>query len=109
MFENYIKSNEPEQFDEFIKNCPKDQFESLIANFKNEKEEICNALKYPFNSGKVEGLNNKLKLFKRSGYGKYSVDMLLNKLWLSWLFNHTIKIVKSYLSSLNLKEFQGIL
>ncbi|WP_445242377.1 transposase [Microcoleus sp. S13_C5] len=35
----------------------------------------------------VEGLNNKLKLIKRSAYGLKNFDNYKNRCWLTWSFN----------------------
>jgi len=44
-------------------------FKASVATIDRWLEEVANYFEYRTTSGVVEGINNKLKLIKRSGYG----------------------------------------
>jgi transposase len=52
-------------------------FDEILAYFNNRTS-----------SGVVEGINNKLKLIKRSGYGFTNFNNFRNRCLLNWHFNH---------------------
>jgi transposase len=52
-------------------------FDEILAYFNNRTS-----------SGVVEGINNKLKLIKRSGYGFRNFNNFRNRCLLNWHFNH---------------------
>jgi transposase len=52
-------------------------FDEILAYFDNRTS-----------SGVVEGINNKLKLIKRSGYGFTNFENFRNRCLLNWHFNH---------------------
>lgn len=48
---------------------------------------VCQAVISPYSNGFVEGVNNKLKMIKRVGYGRSSLNLLKAKMILSSFFN----------------------
>ncbi|MBP9517660.1 MAG: transposase [Veillonella sp.] len=45
------------------------EFSSVLKTFTSWREEIINALIYPYSNGFTEGCNNKIKVLKRVSYG----------------------------------------
>lgn len=46
-----------------------DEVHKTFNTYKKYKEYVINAVKYPYSNGLVEGMNTKIKLLKRTGYG----------------------------------------
>jgi len=69
------KEQAEEKIDEWIKSTElyttkgHNPFTSFIKTYKNYKPNILNYFSHRATSGPVEGLNNKLKVIKRRGYG----------------------------------------
>ena len=49
---------------------------SLAAGIRADQQAVTNGLTLPWNSGKVEGTVNKIKMIKRQMYGRAGFDML---------------------------------
>lgn len=46
-----------------------DEVNKTFNTYKKYQEYVVNAIKYPYSNGLVEGMNTKIKLLKRTGYG----------------------------------------
>lgn len=46
-----------------------EEMKQTLRTYRKYEEYIINSLKYPYSNGVVEGINNKIKLIKRIGYG----------------------------------------
>ena len=57
-------------------------FDSFLRTLENWREEIVNYFKKRFNSGFVEGLNNKIKTIKRRCYGLTDVRRVFQRIFL---------------------------
>jgi transposase len=57
-------------------------FDSFLTTLSNWLDEITNYFHYRYNSGFVEGLNNKIKVIKRRCYGILNVAHLFQRLYL---------------------------
>jgi transposase len=49
---------------------------SLAAGIRNDQQAVTNGLTLPWNSGRVEGTVNKIKMIKRQMYGRAGFDLL---------------------------------
>jgi transposase len=49
---------------------------SFAAGIRNDQQAVINGLTLPWNSGKVEGTINKIKMIKRQMYGRAGFDLL---------------------------------
>jgi transposase len=57
-------------------------FNTFLTTLNNHLNEITNYFINRFNSGFVEGLNNKIKVLKRRCYGLLNLDHLFQRLFL---------------------------
>jgi transposase len=57
-------------------------FDKFLGTLENWREEIVNYFKKRFNSGFVEGLNNKIKTIKRRCYGLTDVQRVFQRIFL---------------------------
>ena len=57
-------------------------FDKFLRTLENWREEILNYFKKRFNSGFVEGLNNKIKTIKRRCYGLTDVQHVFQRIFL---------------------------
>ena len=71
-----------EAWQQKVKNSTLTCFNSFLTTLKNWFPEILNYFCHRFNSGFVEGLNNKIKLLKRRCYGVFDVSNLFQRLYL---------------------------
>jgi len=53
---------------------------SYLSGLTNERQELINALSLPYSNGPTEGHVNRVKLIKRSMYGRASFALLRNKI-----------------------------
>ncbi|WP_269208271.1 transposase [Aerococcus sp. Group 1] len=52
------------------------EYEPFFQTLERYQEGICEALTYTLSNGPIEGMNNKTKLIKRTGYGYHRFDHL---------------------------------
>jgi transposase len=52
------------------------ELKSFVAGIQRDRAAVTAALTLPFSTGQVEGQINRLKLIKRSGYGRAKLDLL---------------------------------
>ena len=52
------------------------QFASFAHGLQNDYEAVKNAVIYPYSNGFVEGSNNRLKMIKRTMYGRANLPLL---------------------------------
>jgi transposase len=57
-------------------------FDKFLTTLNNWQDEITNYFHHRYNSGFVEGLNNKIKVIKRRCYGLFNVKHLFQRLYL---------------------------
>ena len=60
----------------------------LIKGIKLDIAAIENAIRYPISNGRVEGFVNKIKMVKRTMYGRAGLDLLKRKLVLNYVFTN---------------------
>jgi len=58
------------------------QIKSFAKGLSRDSDAIENAVAYPFSNGFVEGTNNKLKMVKRTMYGRCGILLLSAKMML---------------------------
>ncbi len=58
-----------EQWLDIVRTANIPEFSSVLKTFTSWREEIINALIYPYSNGFTEGCNNKIKVLKRVSYG----------------------------------------
>lgn len=78
-FRKMVRHLEAEDFDEWLENalsCGVMDFETFAMGFKRERSAVEAALTLPYSNGQTEGQINRLKLIKRSMYGRASFDLL---------------------------------
>jgi transposase len=78
-FRKMVRHREGEDFDEWLENalsCGVKDFETFAMGFKRERSAVEAALTLPYSNGQTEGQINRLKLIKRSMYGRASFDLL---------------------------------
>jgi transposase len=56
------------------------ELQGFAGAIRSDQEAISASLLYPWSQGQVEGSVNKLKLIKRSGYGRTGLDLLCRRL-----------------------------
>ena len=59
-------------------------FVKLARTIRRRREHIINALRLGLTNGRVEGLNNRVRLIVRRAYGFHSADAALGLVMLSW-------------------------
>jgi transposase len=78
-FRKMARHREGEDFDEWLENalgCGVKDFETFAMGLKREHSGVEAALTLPYSNGQTEGQINRLKLIKRSMYGRASFDLL---------------------------------
>ncbi|ADI00439.1 ISL3 family transposase [Salisediminibacterium selenitireducens] len=63
-------------------------FKRVRKTFMNWRQEILQAFMYPFNNGYIEGVNNTIKVMKRTSYGIKNFERMRNKI----LWNQEMKM-----------------
>ena len=58
------------------------EFRTFIATLTTHQDRVCNYFKRRYNSGFVEGFNNKLKVMKRRCYGIYNLKHFFQRAFL---------------------------
>lgn len=77
IYQEFIKAFDEKEIEKTKKIIQKDytktniteEMKGVIKTYKKYEEYIINSLKYPYSNGVVEGINTKIKLIKRVGYG----------------------------------------
>src|SRR5918997_1308752 len=78
-FRKMVRHREGEAFGGWLKNalsCGVKDFETFAIGFEREQSAVEVALTLPYSNGQTEGQINRLKLIKRSMYGRASFDLL---------------------------------
>jgi len=78
-FRKMVRHREGEAFGGWLKNalsCGVKDFETFATGFEREQSAVEAALTLPYSNGQTEGQINRLKLIKRSMYGRASFDLL---------------------------------
>lgn len=75
---------------EIIEHSDCDDLKPMAQTIQFWFEEIINAYKYPYSNGKIEGLNNKVKVIKRNGYGYKKFSTFKNLI----MYKHNENIYK---------------
>jgi transposase len=78
-FRKMVRHREGEAFGGWLKNalsCGVKDFETFAIGFEREQSAVEAALTLPYSNGQTEGQINRLKLVKRSMYGRASFDLL---------------------------------
>ena len=78
-FRKMVRHREGEDFGGWLKNalnCGVKDFETFAMGFKREQSAVEAALTLPYSNGQTEGQINRLKLIKRSMYGRAGFDLL---------------------------------
>lgn len=74
------KSREaPDEFIEIYSKSEITQFASFAYRLQNDYEAVKNAVIYPYSNGFVEDSNNRLKMIKRTKYGRANLPLLSAK------------------------------
>ena len=89
------KEDAKEKIDEWCKKAnlykQKDNpFTSFIKTYRNFEENILNYFTLRFSSGPVEGLNNKIKVIKRRGFGFRNIKNFTRRLFLDINYKSTL-------------------
>jgi transposase len=63
-----------------IRAGPDNPLRRFVTNLDTDRDAIHNALTHPHSNGPAEGHINRLKLLKRSSYGRASFDLLRKKI-----------------------------
>jgi transposase len=78
-FRKMVRHREAEDFDGWLEHalsCGVKDFETFAMGLKREQSAVEAALTLPYSNGQTEGQINRLKLIKRSMYGRASFDLL---------------------------------
>lgn len=78
-FGKMVRHREAADFDGWLENalsCGVKDFETFAMGFKREHSAVEATLTLPYSNGQTEGQINRLKLIKRSMYGRASFDLL---------------------------------
>ena len=65
-------------------------FTSFIETYRKYEENILNYFTHRISSGPVEGLNNKIKVIKRRGFGFRNISNFAKRLFLDINYKHTL-------------------
>ena len=58
------------------------EFSGFIKTLRTNQNNICNYFSNRYNSGFVEGMNNKIKVLKRRCYGVYNIKNFFQRIFL---------------------------
>lgn len=78
-FNNIVKEHLHDHLDGWLASaaeCQLPEFQSFAQSVSRDKAAVAAALQLPWSSGQVEGQINRLKLIKRSMYGRGKLDLL---------------------------------
>ncbi len=80
---DYLKDEASEAIEEWIGNATHYKaFRSFIETYQKYEENILNYFHFRFSSGPAEGLNNKLKVIKRRGFGFRNITCFAKRVFL---------------------------
>ena len=74
-----IRQRRPEALDTWLQACHSSgiaELKNFVSVLQQDYEAVKMALTLPWSTGPVEGHINRLKLIKRSGYGRMKLDLL---------------------------------
>jgi transposase len=74
-----IRQRRPEILDTWLQTCQSSgiaELKNFVSVLQQDDEAVKAALTLPWSTGPVEGQSNRLKLIKRSGYGRMKLDLL---------------------------------
>jgi transposase len=74
-----VRRQEAEEFEEWLKaslSCGVKGFQTFAIGLRREQLAVEAALSLPYSNGQTEGQVNRLKLIKRSMYGRASFELL---------------------------------
>ena len=83
-FHSIIMGNDRDSLDDYISTQENELLRKFISGLKKDIAPIKNAISFKESSGIVEGNNNKFKLIKRIGYGRFNLPNLFKKCWLAF-------------------------
>ena len=78
-FLQMVRERTGEQLDAWLKEvetCHLEAFESFVTGVQQDKDAVFAGLSLPWSNGPLEGNVNRLKLLKRSMYGRAEIDLL---------------------------------
>jgi len=78
-FTQMIRSRQVEQLDDWLEQASSSEFPELVSlaiGIKRDYTAVKAALHSPYSTSPVEGHINRLKLIKRSGYGRMQMALL---------------------------------
>jgi transposase len=75
-FSTMIKEGLADRLDDWISAAEKDGFKGFAGSLRQDRDAVHAALTMPWSTGPVEGQINRLKVIKRSMYGRAGFDLL---------------------------------
>src|SRR5689334_11489737 len=75
-FSTMIKEGLADRLDDWISAAEKDGFKGFAGSLRQDRDAVHAALTMPWSTGSVEGQINRLKVIKRSMYGRAGFDLL---------------------------------
>lgn len=78
-FSAMVRRQEAEEFEGWLEaslSCGVKGFETFAIGLRREQRAVESALSLPYSNGQTEGQVNRLKLVKRSMYGRASIELL---------------------------------
>lgn len=60
------------------------KMDQAFKTFRKSEEAIVNALNYDYSNGLVEGINNKIKVIKRTAYGYRNFSNFRNRIFIEY-------------------------
>jgi transposase len=76
IFSTMIKNGLPDQLDDWIRAAEGGGFKGFAGSLRQDRDAVHAALTLPWSTGPVEGQINRLKVIKRSMYGRAGFDLL---------------------------------
>ena len=85
-FREMFVNKQQADLDEFLacySNCGYELLQRFCTGLQKDYASVSLAVTSPYSNGFVEGTNNKLKMIKRTAYGRCSLNLLKSKMLLS--------------------------
>ena len=82
-----VNHRKPKLFQSFIHEKQRGlsaKMDQALKTFRQSEEAIVNALKYSYSNGLVEGINNKIKVIKRTAYGYRNFSNFRNRIFIEY-------------------------